>query len=139
MIAVTERCAVGTGSVAVSAALLLSGTVNGRPVRVGVNTVPEILIEIERWIAQDQQATGTWCLSSDYSNPVTLIARRQAGLCAESRRVAHLFRLEPGVAQGFTLTARCGEVVTLVEVEWLSPGTGMPCEACLSAAARDLH
>ena len=139
MTAVREPQVGVVNQAAAPAALRLSGTVHGQPVSIAVDTVPQVLAEIGRWTAIDPRATGSWGLSGDYSDPVTLIARRQPGSCAESRRVAHLFELVPGIPQGLCLTSRCGEAIPIVRLEWLTPGRGMPCEACLHSASHAGH
>ncbi|GDY32069.1 hypothetical protein [Gandjariella thermophila] len=119
------------------APFLVSGTVCGRSVAKAVHSPADVLEEILHWCDRDPNATGNWQVSSDYSEPITLIARLKAGLARETRRIVHLFRLLPGVPLGHTLTARCGEALPIADTEWLAVGTGMPCESCLGLAARD--
>jgi hypothetical protein len=113
---------------------LVSGTVHGRSVTVAVSAPDDVLGLIINWCAEDPRATGEWRLNSDYSEPVTTIARLRRGLVREVHRVAHLFRLLPGARQGFVLTAGCGETMPITDAEWLPIGAGMPCERCLSLA-----
>lgn len=117
------------------APFLVSGTVHGESVTVAVTGPADVLDQIVRWCAEDPGAQGHWKLNGDYSEPVTTIARTRQGVVREARRVAHLFRLRPGVRQGFTLTAGCGETISMTDAEWLNVGSGMPCEHCLSAVA----
>jgi hypothetical protein len=120
-----------------TAPFLVSGTVCGQPVAKAVGSPADVLEEIVNWCDRDPDATGNWQVNSDYSEPVTIIARLKAGLVRETRRIVHMFRLLPGVPLGHALTARCGETLSIADTEWLSAGTGMPCESCLGMAARD--
>ena len=118
---------------------LVSGTVHGQSVVTAVASPAEVLDGILRWCDEDPDATGYWRLRSDYSDPVTIIARLKLGLVRETRRMAHLFRLLPGVPQGDKLTARCGDTLPIAGMEWLSVGAGMPCESCLGALSREMR
>jgi hypothetical protein len=113
---------------------LVTGTVHGRSVAVAVANPAEVLDEMSRWGGEDPDATGNWQLRSDYSSPVTAVARFKPGRVGETRRMAHLFCLLPGVPQGFVLTAHCGETLAITDMEWL-PFGGMPCEVCLRGMA----
>lgn len=114
---------------------LVCGTVHGRSLTVAVASPAEVLGEMSRWGGADPDATGTWQLRSDYSSPVTAVARFKPGRVRETRRVAHLFYLLPGAPQGFVLTAHCGETLAITDMEWLPFGGGMPCEDCLRVMA----
>jgi hypothetical protein len=118
------------------APFMVSGTVHGRSVGIAVASPAEVLDEMSRWAGEDPDATGNWQLRSDYSSAVTAVARFKPGLVGETRRVAHLFYLLPGVPQGFVLTAHCGEALTITDVQWLPFGGGLPCEDCLRVMAR---
>jgi hypothetical protein len=120
------------------APFLVSGTVRGQSVVKAVRSPAEVLDEIVRWCEEDPQATGNWRLRHDYSEPITIIARFRRGLVRETRRIAHLFRVAPGIPLGHALTAHCGETLPLVDTEWLTVGAGMPCESCLSLASREI-
>lgn len=120
-----------------AAPFIVSGTVCGQAVAKAVGSPADVLDEVIRWCDRDPGATGNWQVSSDYSGPVTVIARLKAGLIRETRRIVHLFRLLPGVPLGHTLTARCGETLPIADTEWLAVGRGMPCESCLGLTARD--
>jgi hypothetical protein len=113
---------------------VVTGILHGRAQRVAVSSLPDVLALIGRWTAEDPDATGAWALNEDYSAPVNLVARVRAGLIGERGRVAHVFSLVPGVSQGCRLTTCCGEQLSILDLEWLSLGEGMPCECCLRAA-----
>ena len=121
------------------APFLVSGTVRGQSVVKAVRSPAEVLDEIVRWFDEDPHATGSWRLRHDYSEPVTIVARFRSGLVRETRRIAHLFRLMPGVPLGGTLTAQCGETLAIADTEWLAVGAGMPCESCLGLASREIR
>lgn len=134
---VASAPATSAGSkLAVEAPFVVDGTLHGWRQAVAVSDPAAALAEIAAWCAQDPRATGTWYLNEDYSEQVTIPARIKPGLARESLRSAHLFVLAPGVAQGATMTARCGLVLPLVDLEWLSLGSGMPCEPCFLGALR---
>lgn len=115
---------------------VVAGTVHGWRQVVGVHDPEEALDEIIEWCASDPGATGSWFLRADCSEGVTVAARIKAGLALESQRSAHLFVLAPGIAQGANIVTQCGEILSLVDLEWLPLGGGMPCETCLVRASR---
>jgi hypothetical protein len=117
---------------------VVTGTHRGRAQSVTVPDVPGVLAVIGRWTADDPAATGSWALRGDYSAPVSLVARLRPGLIGERGRVAHVFSLVPGVPQRCTLTTCCGAQLSILQLEWLELGQGMPCEPCLHTAARTL-
>jgi hypothetical protein len=110
---------------------VVCGTLHGRKTTITVAGPAEVIAEIGRWAAEDPDATGVWGIPTDYSEPVTLLARGKPGQVRESARVAHALPLSPGVPLGMALTARCGERYAITELEWLPLGAGMPCENCL--------
>lgn len=115
---------------------LVCGTLHGRPVRTAVASPAEVLAQIVRWCTEDPEVTGYWLVDSDYREPISLVARFKPGHVGESRRVAHVFQLRPGAAQGGELVACCGQAMALADAEWLPLGYGMPCERCLAEALR---
>lgn len=62
--------------------------------------------------------------------------RLAPGTTGESRRVTHVFEADAGIS-GDRVLARCGEKLSRADVEWVAPGTGMPCERCLGCAGAD--
>jgi hypothetical protein len=112
--------------------LAVSGTVHGRVLEVLVAGLPEVLACIADWTAQDPDAIGCWGLRADYSETLTILLRHRAGGIREGRRTVHLVQLRPGVPHGGTVTALCGERLTVLGVEVLSVGAGMPCDGCLA-------
>lgn len=70
-------------------------------------------------------------VGTDYSDHVLFLGRFKPGRTRESRRVVHVFALAPQAAHGTTLTARCGEIVPVDDLQVLPGLTGMPCEYCL--------
>jgi hypothetical protein len=113
--------------------LAVSGTVAGRPVVALVTGLPDVLARIAAWTDEDPGALGWWGLREDYSEPLILPVRRCAG--SAGSRVAHLVCLLPGERHGATLTARCGDRLSLVDVAVVAVGEGMPCEPCLTRQA----
>lgn len=67
----------------------------------------------------------------DYSGEEMLLGRIKPGRVRESRRVVHIFQIDPGMRDAVTVTARCGEAVLAEDVQWLPSLTGMPCEYCV--------
>ncbi|GAA4541924.1 hypothetical protein [Amycolatopsis samaneae] len=68
----------------------------------------------------------------DSAPPGALVVGRLArGTAGESRRVVHVFPADAVADTGELITGRCGEALTRADVEWVRPGTGMPCEGCL--------
>jgi hypothetical protein len=112
---------------------VVSGTVFGRPVSVAVASLSEVLTEIGGWTARDPEATGHWSVRNPGPAPVAVLGRPVEG--TPCQRVAHVFSLTPGAAQGIHLRSCCGRVLSIVELDWLSPGDGMPCDTCLCAYA----
>ncbi|HEY3611630.1 MAG TPA: hypothetical protein VGL06_29310 [Pseudonocardiaceae bacterium] len=111
--------------------LAVAGTVHGRAVEVLVADLAEVLAHIGGWTEQDPGAVGCWGLRADYSGSLTLLLRRRAGAIAERLRTVHLVRLAPGEPHGATLAALCGERLTVLGVDVLPVGAGMPCDGCL--------
>jgi hypothetical protein len=68
---------------------------------------------------------------------VLLVGRLARGLVGETRRVVHVFAVDPHGDLGELLRTRCGEALSRPDVEWVSPGTGMPCEPCLGLTGVD--
>jgi hypothetical protein len=67
----------------------------------------------------------------DSAPPSVLIVGRLArGTAGEARRVVHVFGLE-ATATTELIRSQCGETFPRTDVEWLTPGVGMPCEPCL--------
>jgi hypothetical protein len=60
-----------------------------------------------------------------------LVGRLARGTAGETRRVVHIFEVGAVECSGDLIRARCGEAFSRVDVEWLKPGLGMPCERCL--------
>lgn len=112
---------------------VVSGTLHGEARAVSVDSPEQALRVAAQWCVADKQAVGSWQLRADYPEPVVMIARQAPGLGRETQRVAHVFEFEPGVAQRDHLRARCGARLPLLQAEWLSVGSGMPCSACLVA------
>ncbi len=67
---------------------------------------------------------------------VLVVGRIAAGLVGESSRVVHVFAMHGGEL-GELLRTRCGEALSRTDIEWVAPGTGMPCEPCLGLAGGD--
>jgi hypothetical protein len=103
-----------------------------RPVEALVCGLADVLDHIARWTEQDPEAIGCWGLRADYSESVTIPVRCRPGSVREGRRTAHLVRLLPGEPHGGTLIALCGERLSLLDIETLRLGAGMPCELCLA-------
>ena len=68
---------------------------------------------------------------------VLAVGRLAVGTAGETRRSAHLFDVGEDTANQTTIFARCGAELPMSEVEWLRPGSGMPCERCLGFSAVD--
>lgn len=62
---------------------------------------------------------------------VLAVGRLIPGITGESRRSAHLFDVDAAGGRPEELSARCGEELNLIDIEWLPLGSGMPCERCL--------
>jgi hypothetical protein len=114
--------------------LAVAGTVHGQPVEVLVADLADVLAHIDVWTEQDPGAVGCWGLRADYSGCLTLLLRRRAGAIAERLRTVHLVRLAPGEPHGATLAALCGERLTVLGVDVLPVGAGMPCDGCLAGS-----
>jgi hypothetical protein len=114
--------------------LAVAGTVHGRPVEVLVADLADVLAHIGVWTEQDPGAVGCWGLRADYSGSLTLLLRRRTGAIAERLRTVHLVRLVPGEPHGATLAALCGERLTVLGVDALPVGAGMPCDGCLAGS-----
>jgi hypothetical protein len=112
--------------------LAVAGTVHGRPVEVLVADLADVLAHIAAWTEQDPDAVGCWGLRADYSGSLTLLLRHKAGAVAECVRAVHLVRLAPGEPHGGALAALCGERLTVLGVDVLPLGAGMPCDRCLA-------
>lgn len=119
-------------SVDVDAPLVVTGTVWNRPVEAMVCDLADVLDRIALWTEQDPDAIGCWGLRRDYSGPLTIPVRCRPGRVREARRIAHLLRLLPGEPHGGVLVALCGERLSLLDIETLRIGAGMPCELCLA-------
>ncbi|RSM39223.1 hypothetical protein DMA12_30670 [Amycolatopsis balhimycina DSM 5908] len=59
------------------------------------------------------------------------MGRLARGTTGEARRVVHVFDLDAARSTHELVRTRCGEALTRAQVEWLTPGVGMPCEPCL--------
>lgn len=114
------------------APLVVSGTVWNRRVEALVCGLADVLDRIAGWTEQDPEAIGCWGLRRDYSESLTIPVRCRKGRVREGRRIAHLVRLLPGEPHGGTLAALCGERLSLLDIETLRIGAGMPCELCLA-------
>jgi hypothetical protein len=68
---------------------------------------------------------------------VLAVGRLAVGTAGETRRSAHLFDVGEDSANQTTIFARCGAELPLADVEWLRPGSGMPCERCLGFSTVD--
>ena len=66
-----------------------------------------------------------------------MVGRLARGILGETRRVVHVFGMDTVEAGGELVRTRCGETLSRTDVEWLTPGTGMPCERCLGLAGSD--
>lgn len=117
------------------APLVVSGTVHGHALRVMVAGLSDVVARIAHWIRDDPDASGSWGLRADYSEPLIIPVRRARGGVAEGARAAHVVRLLPGEPHGGMLAALCGERLPLVGVDVLPLGHGMPCERCLLRVA----
>jgi hypothetical protein len=62
---------------------------------------------------------------------VLVVGRLAGGTAGEASRVVHVFELETIAATSELVRTRCGETLSRADVEWLTPGVGMPCEPCL--------
>jgi hypothetical protein len=125
----------GSGSVrpaCAEAPLTVQGTVHGHHVEALVTGLPDVVAQISRWVWDDPDAVGCWGLRTDYSESVLIPVRRKVGSVRESRRAAHVVRLLPGESHGSELVAMCGERLSLLGVDVLPLGVGMPCERCLA-------
>ena len=68
----------------------------------------------------------------DSAPPSVLVVGRLArGTAGEARRVVHVFGLDTTSGTSQLVRTKCGEALTRTDVEWLTPGVGMPCEPCL--------
>lgn len=65
---------------------------------------------------------------------VSLITRYRKGFVGETRRVVHIIPMHPGEWHGFTLTSWCRIQLPVPNLEFLTPGQGMPCLECLHLA-----
>jgi hypothetical protein len=122
------------GAVEEAEPLAVAGTVHGQPVEVLVADLSDVLAHIVAWTDQDPDAIGCWGLRADYSGSLTLLLRHKAGSIAERLRTVHLVRLSPGEPHGTALTALCGERLTVLGVDTLPVGAGMPCDGCLAGS-----
>jgi hypothetical protein len=62
---------------------------------------------------------------------VQVVGRLASGTAGEARRVVHVFGLDAARGTNELIRTRCGEAIPRIDVEWLAPGVGMPCEPCL--------
>jgi hypothetical protein len=62
---------------------------------------------------------------------VVVVGRLARGTAGETRRVVHVFGVEAIAATSELVRTQCGEALSRIDVEWLAPGAGMPCEPCL--------
>jgi hypothetical protein len=67
----------------------------------------------------------------DSAPSVLVVGRLARGTAGETRRVVHVFGLDDVEGSEELVRTRCGEALTRIDVEWLTPGMGMPCEPCL--------
>jgi hypothetical protein len=108
--------------------------VHGQSVEVLVPDLADVLAHIVVWTEQDPDAIGCWGLRADYSGSLTLPLRHRAGTVAERLRTVHLLRLAPGEPHGAAVAALCGERLTILGVDVLPVGAGMPCGSCLAGS-----
>ena len=132
-VALPPACRV-SGVIDHAAPLAVAGTVHGRQVEALVADLPDVLAYIAGWTEQDPDAIGCWGLRADSSGSLTLLLRHKAGAVAERQRAVHLVRLAPGEPHGGGLTALCGERLTVLGVDALSVGAGMPCDRCVAGS-----
>lgn len=90
------------------------------------------LLELLRETPED--AHGGWGVAADWPEPISLVVRYRPGVVGETRRVAHVVPMRPGEWHGYTLTAWCGTALDVPELEFLTPGQGMPCVECIRRA-----
>jgi hypothetical protein len=62
---------------------------------------------------------------------VVVVGRLARGTAGEARRVVHVFGVEATAVMSDLVRTKCGEALSRTDVEWLTPGVGMPCEPCL--------
>ncbi|TVT22346.1 hypothetical protein FNH05_33545 [Amycolatopsis rhizosphaerae] len=110
---------------------MVVGRVHGRDEAARAASPHDALERMLTWLLSDDDATAVWYLREDWPTALTLVGRPARGVVGETRRQAHLFRLEPGAVLYGSITARCGAELGLPEIEWLPVGAGMPCECCL--------
>lgn len=115
--------------------LVVSGTVHGHASMVMVAGLSDVVAQIAHWTRDDPDASGSWGLRADYSEPLIIPVRRASGAANEGARAAHVVRLLPGESHGGMLAALCGERLPLAGVDVLPLGEGMPCERCLLRVA----
>jgi hypothetical protein len=75
-------------------------------------------------------------IQDDMTAKLLVTGRLAPGTTGESRRVTHVFEVDAG-SSGARVLARCGEKLPRADVEWVAPGTGMPCERCLGLTGAD--
>lgn len=73
----------------------------------------------------------------DYSERAVLLGRIKAGRALESRRVVHVFELSPDLLHATMLTAACGGILPVDDLQWLPRLAGMPCEECVVRSQRN--
>ncbi|SDP96425.1 hypothetical protein SAMN04487905_12029 [Actinopolyspora xinjiangensis] len=78
--------------------------------------------------------SGAWGLSAEWPEPISLVVRYRRGVVGETRRAAHIVVMRPGDWHGDTLSAWCGATIAITDLEFLTPGEGMPCIPCLRRA-----
>lgn len=133
--AATRGVRSSSGLTSRDAPLVVSGLIHGHASVVMVAGLSDVVARIAHWIRDDPDASGSWGLRADYSEPLIIPVRRAVGAVNEGARAAHVVRLLPGEAHGGTLAAVCGERLPLVGVDVLPLGNGMPCERCLLRVA----
>lgn len=118
------------------APFVVAATVAGQRRSSWVADPAAALRQIVSWCDGDDAASGCWYLDERRQEPVTLTARLRSGLAPASQCQVHLFVFVPGVRQDESLAAVCDAQLHVLDVEWVPLGRGIPCNECLTAAAR---
>jgi hypothetical protein len=83
-------------------------------------------------VARDSRAVAHFPPSvRDYSDRAELLGRIKPGRALESRRVVHVLELSPDLLHATELTASCGGILPVDDLQWLPRLAGMPCEECV--------
>jgi hypothetical protein len=94
----------------------------------------------QRALAEGVEDGCSWLVRSvdemPGSEPIVLFARGHAELAGgDARRAVHAILVLPGRLLASTLAASCGLRLVRAGVEFVAPGTGMPCERCTALLA----